>query len=183
MYSSVTGETSGGRYGSNDGTATLESVENRSQSDEQFMRAALEQAAIAQSHDEVPVGAVLVKDGGIIARAHNRNVLDSDPSGHAEIVVMREAAKSLKNHRLGGCELFVTMEPCAMCAGAIVHARIARLVYGASDPKTGAVGSVLQVVNHPTLNHQTEVVSGVFADECGEIVRQFFRKKREDTKG
>jgi len=148
-------------------------------SDEQFMDAAIEEARVAESHGEVPVGAVLVSEGAIIARAHNRNILDHDPSGHAEMVVMREAAKKLKNHRLGGCELFVTMEPCAMCAGAIVHARIGRLVYGASDPKTGAVGSVLQVVNHPKLNHRTEVVSGVLADACGEMVREFFRKKRE----
>lgn len=148
-------------------------------SDEQFMRAALEEARVAESLGEVPVGAVLVLEGKIVARAHNRNILDHDPSGHAEMVVMREAAKKLKNHRLGGCELFVTMEPCAMCAGAIVHARIGRLVYGANDPKAGAVDSVLQVVNHPKLNHRTEVVAGFLADECGEIVREFFRKKRE----
>ena len=143
------------------------------------MRTALEAAMEAAAQGEVPVGAVLVSNGEVVARAHNRNLLDTDPSGHAEMVVMREAAKKLKNHRLGGCELFVTMEPCAMCAGAIVHARIGRLVYGASDPKAGAVGSVLQVVNHPKLNHRTEVVSGVLADQCGEIVRDFFRKKRD----
>lgn len=154
-------------------------MENRAQQDERFIREALQEAHAAESTGEVPVGAVVVKDGEVIARAHNRNLLDTDPSGHAEMVAMREAAKTLKNHRLGGCELFVTMEPCAMCAGAIVHARIGRLVYGASDPKTGAVGSVLQVVNHPKLNHRTEVVSGVLADECGEMVREFFRKKRE----
>ena len=147
--------------------------------DEQFMRASLEQAAIAESAGEVPVGAVLVKDGEIIARAHNRNLLDTDPSGHAEMIALREAAQKLKNHRLGDCELFVTMEPCAMCAGAIVHARLARLVYGAADPKAGAVESVMQVVNHPKLNHQMEVKAGVLAEECGEIVRQFFRKKRK----
>ena len=147
--------------------------------DEQFMRAALEQAVIAERASEVPVGAVVVKDGEIIARAHNRNLLDTDPSGHAEMIALREAAQKLKNHRLGGCELFVTMEPCAMCAGAIVHARLARLVYGTTDPKAGAVESVMQVVNHPKLNHQMEVKAGVLAEECGEIVRQFFRKKRE----
>jgi tRNA(adenine34) deaminase len=146
--------------------------------DEQYMRAALEQAALAETAGEVPVGAVLVSCGEIIARGHNRNLLDTDPSAHAEMVVLREAARRLKNHRLGACELFVTMEPCAMCAGAIVHARVARLVYGADDPKAGAVASVLQVVNHPKLNHQTEVVSGVLADECGGMVRQFFRKRR-----
>jgi tRNA(adenine34) deaminase len=147
--------------------------------DEQFMRAALEQAAMAEGVGEVPVGAVIVKDGEIIARAHNRNLLDTDPSGHAEMIALRAAAQKMKNHRLGGCELFVTMEPCAMCAGAIVHARIARLVYGATDPKAGAVESVMQVVNHPKLNHRMEVKAGVLAEECGEIVRQFFRKKRE----
>ena len=150
--------------------------------DEQFMRFALREAASAAGHGEVPVGAVLISKGEIIARAHNRNLLDTDPSGHAEMVVMREAAKKLKNHRLNGCELFVTMEPCAMCAGAIVHARLARLVYGADDPKAGAVASVLQVVNHPKLNHQMEVVSGVLAQECGEIVQGFFRKKRAEHK-
>jgi tRNA(adenine34) deaminase len=147
--------------------------------DEQFMRAALEQAAMAEGVGEVPVGAVIVKDGEIIARAHNRNLLDTDPSGHAEMIALRAAAQKMKNHRLGGCELFVTMEPCAMCAGAIVHARIARLVYGATDPKAGAVESAMQVVNHPKLNHQMEVKAGVLAKGCGEIVRQFFRKKRE----
>src|SRR5438270_6261266 len=150
--------------------------------DEKIMRIALEEAALAETHGEVPVGAVLVKDGEVIARGHNRNLLDNDPGGHAEMVVMREAARKLKNHRLGGCELFVTMEPCAMCAGAIVHARIARLIYGASDAKAGAVESVMQVVNHPKLNHQTEVVSGILADECGAIVRDFFRKKRETAR-
>jgi tRNA(adenine34) deaminase len=150
--------------------------------DERYMRAALEQAALAEEAGEVPVGAVLVSGGEIIARAHNRNLLDTDPSGHAEMVVMREAARKLKNHRLSRCELFVTMEPCAMCAGAIVHARVARLVYGADDPKAGAVTSVLQVVNHPKLNHQTEVVSGVLAAECGEMVRDFFKKRRESAR-
>src|SRR2546421_11767027 len=150
--------------------------------EEEFMRSALEEAAIAEEHGEVPVGAVLVHNGKIIARAHNRNLLDTDPSGHAEMVVMRAAAKKLKNHRLNDCELFVTMEPCTMCAGAIVHARITRLVYGASDPKAGAVASVLQVLNHPKLNHQTEVVSGVLAEECGEMVRGFFKKKRAERK-
>ena len=125
---------------------------------------------------------MLVRDGEVLARAHNRNLLDNDPSGHAEMVVVREGAKKLKNHRLSGCELFVTMEPCAMCAGAIVHSRIARLVYGTRDPKAGAVESVLQVVNHPKLNHETEVVSGILAAECGEIVREFFKRKRAEQK-
>ena len=150
--------------------------------DENFMREALREAALAEAHGEVPVGAVVVRQAKVIARAHNRNILDKDPSGHAEMVAMREAARTLGNHRLDGCELFVTMEPCAMCAGAIVHARLARLVYGADDPKAGAVASVLQVVNHPKLNHQTEVKSGVLAQECGEMVRAFFQKRRAEKK-
>ena len=161
---------------------TLPRMAHDEQSDEQFMSVALEQARIAESHGEVPVGAVVIHKGEIISRAHNRNLLDTDPSGHAEMVAMREAALVVKNHRLGGCELFVTMEPCAMRAGANVHARISRLVYGASDPKAGAVTSVLQVVNHPKLNHQTEVKAGVLAEECGGIVQEFFRKKRAAKK-
>jgi tRNA(adenine34) deaminase len=147
-------------------------------SDEQFMRAALEQAALAETAGEVPIGAVIVCDGKIIARGFNRNLLDHDPSAHAEMVALREAARVLQNHRLSGCEMFVTMEPCAMCAGALVHSRISRLVYGASDPKAGAVSSVLQVLNHPKLNHQMNVTSGVLAEQCSEMVQAFFRKKR-----
>jgi tRNA(adenine34) deaminase len=147
-------------------------------SDEQFMRAALEQAALAEAAGEVPIGAVIVCEGNIIARGFNRNLLDHDPSAHAEMVALREAARVLQNHRLSGCEMFVTMEPCAMCAGALVHSRIARLIYGASDPKAGAVSSVLQVLNHPKLNHQMSVTSGVLAEECSEVVQAFFRKKR-----
>jgi tRNA(adenine34) deaminase len=150
--------------------------------DEKFMREALQEAASAETHGEVPVGAVIIREGKLIARAHNRNILDTDPSGHAEMVALREAARIVGNHRLDGCELFVTMEPCAMCAGAIIHARLARLVYGADDPKAGAVASVLQVVNHAKLNHQTEVKSGVLAKECGELVREFFKKKRAEKK-
>jgi tRNA(adenine34) deaminase len=151
-------------------------------SDEQFMRAALEQAALAETAGEVPIGAVIVCDGKIIARGFNRNLLDHDPSAHAEMVALREAARVLQNHRLSGCEMFVTMEPCAMCAGALVHARLARLVYGASDPKAGAVTSVMQVLNHPKLNHLMEVTPGVLADECGEMVKAFFRSRRAGSK-
>ena len=160
----------------------LGTVRLLSMSDEEFMRIALEEAAKAESEGEVPIGAVLVSEGKVIARGHNRNLLDTDPSGHAEIVVMREGARKLKNHRLNGCELFVTMEPCAMCAGALVYARIAKLVYGADDPKAGAVASILQIVNHPKLNHQTSVTAGVLADECGEMVQRFFQKKRAGKK-
>ena len=142
------------------------------------MRAALEQARIAAHAGEVPVGALVTKDGEIVGQGHNRNLLDNDPSAHAEIVALREAAARLGNHRLGGCEMFVTIEPCAMCAGALIHARLARLVYGASDPKAGAVASVLQVLNHPGLNHKMEVKSGVLADECSAVLQTFFRSKR-----
>jgi tRNA(adenine34) deaminase len=150
-------------------------------SDEQFMRAALDQAALAESAGEVPVGAVITREGKIIARGFNRNLLDRDPSAHAEMIALREAAQVLQNHRLSGCEMFVTMEPCAMCAGALVHSRIARLIYGASDPKAGAVSSVLQVLNHPKLNHQMNVTPGVLAGECSEVVQAFFRKKRSSA--
>lgn len=144
-----------------------------------WMRLALEQARLAGDLGEVPVGALVIKDGQIVGRGHNRNLLDHDPTAHAEIVALREAAGRLGNHRLGDCELFVTIEPCAMCAGALIHARLARLVYGASDPKAGAVSSVLQVVNHPGLNHKMEVVPGVLAQECSEILQTFFRQKRK----
>lgn len=147
-------------------------------SDQDFMRAALDLAREAEERGEVPVGAVVVRDGKIIARAANRNITDNDPSGHAEILALREAGQVLGNHRLTGCSLFVTIEPCAMCAGALVHARLARLIYGASDPKTGAVQSVMQVLNHPALNHRMEVTAGVLAQECSAILQSFFRERR-----
>src|SRR5436305_10297055 len=150
----------------------------RSRDDESWMEQALEQARLAAQAGEVPVGALVIKDGEIIGLGHNRNLLDHDPSAHAEIVALRQAAARLGNHRLTGCEMFVTIEPCAMCAGALVHARLARLVYGASDPKAGAAGSVLQVLNHPGLNHKMEIRSGVLADKCSEILQKFFREKR-----
>lgn len=142
------------------------------------MRAALEQAVLAERAGEVPVGAVVVFEGEIVGAGHNRNLLDNDPTAHAEQIALREAGRKLANHRLIGCDLFVTIEPCAMCAGALVHARLRRLVYGATDPKAGAVQSVIQVVNHPRLNHQMEIVSGVLAAECAGQVQEFFRKKR-----
>ena len=129
------------------------------------------------------MGAVMVRDERVIARAHNRPVGLSDPSAHAEILALRRAAKKLGNYRLKGCDLYVTIEPCAMCAGAIVQARLRRLVYGTPDAKAGACGSALAVLNHPKINHQVEVVSGVLASECAEILRGFFRKRRrEDQK-
>jgi tRNA(adenine34) deaminase len=146
--------------------------------DEQFMLQALDEARRAEQFGEVPVGAVVVRGGEVIARGHNRNLIDRDPSAHAEMVAMRAAAQALGNHRLLGCTLFVTIEPCAMCAGALVHARFARLVYGAVDAKAGAVKSVMQVLNHPALNHTMEVTEGVLSAECGALLQDFFRRKR-----
>ncbi|HEY1939324.1 MAG TPA: tRNA adenosine(34) deaminase TadA [Candidatus Angelobacter sp.] len=146
--------------------------------DAAWMETALEQAALAAAAGEVPVGALVIKDGEIIGRGRNRNLLDNDPTAHAEIVALRQAAARVGNHRLPGCVMVATIEPCSMCAGALVHARIARLVYGASDPKAGANGSVLQVINHPSLNHQMEVTSGVLSGRCSEILREFFRQRR-----
>ena len=143
-----------------------------------WMELALEQAVAAAQRGEVPIGALVIKDGEIVGLGHNRNLHDNDPTAHAEIVALREAAARLGNHRLGGCDIFVTIEPCAMCAGAMIHARLARLVYGASDSKAGAAGSVLQVINHPELNHRMEVVSGVLGDRCSEILQSFFKQRR-----
>lgn len=148
------------------------------QNDDPLMREALVEARRAEKLGEVPVGAVVVRQGSIIGRGHNRNLIDHDPSAHAEMVALREAGRTLGNHRLSECELFVTIEPCAMCAGAMVHARIQRLVYGASDPKAGAVQSVMRVLNHPQLNHQMEVESGVLSAECAALIQEFFRHKR-----
>ncbi|HUZ04794.1 MAG TPA: tRNA adenosine(34) deaminase TadA [Acidobacteriaceae bacterium] len=147
--------------------------------DEEFLRAAMVQASLASEMGEVPVGAVLVgPDGAILSLGQNRVLRDSDPTAHAEMVALRAAGKSLNNYRLEGCILYVTLEPCAMCAGAMIHARLSRLVYGAADPKAGAAGSVLSVLNHPQLNHQMQVQSGVLAEECGELLRHFFRQRR-----
>ena len=142
------------------------------------MEEALREAQRALEAGEVPVGAVVVCAGKIIGRGSNRNIGDSDPTTHAEIVALREAGAALGNHRLEGCELFVTIEPCAMCAGALVHARLKRLVYGADDPKAGAVHSAMQVLNHPSLNHRMEVRTGVLAGRCGEVLQTFFRSRR-----
>ena len=143
------------------------------------MRRALAEAARGLKEDEVPVGAVVVRDGKIIARAHNRPLHLNDPSAHAEILALRRAGRKLGNYRLSGCTLYVTIEPCAMCAGAIVHSRIERVVFGGFDPKAGASGSALTVLNHPKLNHNVEVLEGVLADDCASILREFFRRKRQ----
>ena len=143
------------------------------------MRRALREAQRGFDEQEVPVGAVVVRDGRVIARAHNRPVHLHDPAAHAEILALRRAARRLGNYRLPGCALYVTIEPCAMCAGAIVQARLKRLVFGARDHKAGAAGSALAILNHPKLNHQVEIASGVLAEECAAIIRQFFRRKRK----
>ncbi len=146
--------------------------------DELWMQEALRAAQRALEAGEVPVGAVVVHAGKIVGRGFNRNIADSDPTAHAEVVALREAGAAIGNHRLGGCELFATIEPCAMCAGALVHARIRRLVYGANDPKAGAVHSAMQVVNHPGLNHHIEVRGGVLAGKCADLLQEFFRARR-----
>ena len=147
-------------------------------SDEILMRAALDEARAAADAGEVPIGAVAVLGGQIVGRGQNRVLRDQDPTGHAEIVAMRRAAAAIRNYRLLDCELYVTLEPCAMCAGAMVHARLGRLIYGAADPKAGAVVSVLEVLNHPRLNHRMPVTSGVLAHDCGALLRDFFRDRR-----
>ena len=151
-------------------------------SDADYMQLALELASQSQTVGEVPVGAVVVKDGEIVGRGFNAPISRHDPSAHAEMMALRDAAQRLGNYRLVGCELFVTLEPCLMCAGAIMHARIARLVYGASDPKTGACGSVLDVFSERRLNHHTEVTGGVLAEECGALLSNFFALRRAQQK-
>jgi len=146
------------------------------------MLLALELASLAQAAGEVPVGAVAVLDGKIIGRGYNAPISRNDPTAHAEMMALRDAAQNIGNYRLVGCELFVTLEPCLMCAGAIMHARIARLVYGARDPKTGACGSVLNAFADPRLNHHTEVKVGVLADECGLMLSDFFAMRRAQQK-
>ena len=146
--------------------------------DEVWMEEALRAAQRALDSGEVPVGAVVIHQGEIVGRGFNRNILDSDPTAHAEVVALREAGAAIGNHRLSNCEIFVTIEPCAMCSGAMVHARIRRLVYGADDPKAGAVHSALHVLNHPALNHRVDVRAGVLAGRCAEILQEFFRSRR-----
>ena len=143
-----------------------------------YMRVALEEARAAASAGEVPVGAVLVRDDKVIARSGNRTIRDCDPTAHAEIVVLREAARVLGNYRLAATTLYVTIEPCSMCAGAIIQARVHRVVYGCDDPKGGAVRSCFEVLSHPRLNHQVEVTAGVLGDECVGIIQSFFAERR-----
>jgi tRNA(adenine34) deaminase len=143
------------------------------------MRIALEEAEQAESTGEVPIGAAIFDERGeLLSRGQNRVIRDSDPTAHAEIVAMRAAGRRIGNYRLSGCTLFVTLEPCAMCAGAMVHARIVRLVFGAWDPKAGAAGSVLEVLQHPRLNHQVEFTGGLLEEECGALLQRFFQARR-----
>ena len=145
---------------------------------EAFMREALALAGEAAAAGEVPVGAVVVKDGAVIGRGYNRPISSADPTAHAEIVAMREAAVALGNYRLPGCELYVTLEPCAMCVGAMVHARIARVVFGTRDPKTGACGSIVDLPGLATFNHHAAFEGGVLAEECGAVLKRFFADRR-----
>ena len=146
--------------------------------DLEAMQAALHEACLAADAGEVPIGAVMVREGAIVTRGQNRVLRDNDPTAHAEIIALRAAAAALGNYRLNGCTLYVTLEPCAMCAGAMIHARLDRLVFAAADPKTGACGSVLSVLNHPQLNHQMQVEQGILAEESSELLRSFFRERR-----
>ena len=147
-------------------------------SDYDFMKIALEEAEEAYRLGEVPVGAVLVREGNILSRAHNSPIVRNDPSAHAEMLVLRQAGEKIGNYRLTGAELFITLEPCVMCAGAIVQARLARVIFGARDPKCGAVGSLYYILTDERLNHQVEITEGILREECGEILSRFFQQKR-----
>ncbi len=164
------------RPNTQDPRPTTDPAEHRP--DEIWMEEALRCAQRALEAGEVPVGAVVVCDGRIVGRGWNRNITGTDPTAHAEVLALREAGATIGNHRLEGCELFATIEPCAMCAGALVHARIRRLVYGADDLKAGAVHSVMQVLNHPQLNHKIEVRGGVLAGRSAEVLQTFFKSRR-----
>jgi tRNA(adenine34) deaminase len=146
--------------------------------DRQFMQQAIEQAHLAAIAGEVPVGAVLVRDGQVISKAFNKPITNHDPSAHAEMLALRQAALAEKNYRLPGTTLYVTLEPCAMCVGAMLHARVDRIVFGAPDPKTGAAGSVVDLFAIKQINHQTSIEGGIMGDECGQLLRNFFKERR-----
>ena len=146
--------------------------------DQQYMRMAIEQAQLAAQSGEVPVGAVLVRGGQVISRAFNKPIANHDPSAHAEMLALREAALAEENYRIPDSTIYVTLEPCAMCSGAMLHARIDRVVYGAPDPKTGAAGSVLDIFSSKQINHQTSVEGGIMSEECGQLLRDFFKGRR-----
>jgi len=147
-------------------------------SDEHWMQIALNLAHQAAQNGEVPVGAVVVKDGQMVGQGYNSPIQRHDPTAHAEMVAMREAALNLGNYRLSGCQLFVTVEPCTMCAGAIAHARFSRLIYGASEPRSGAIASVMQFLDHPASHQHTQVTAGVLAEPCAQVMRDFFKSRR-----
>ena len=151
---------------------------NQAELDRQFMEQALEQAQLAAIAGEVPVGAVIVRNGVVLSKAFNKPITNHDPSAHAEMLALRQAALSEENYRLPGTTLYVTLEPCTMCAGAMLHARVDRIVYGAADPKTGAAGSVLDVFSSKQINHQTVIEGGVMGEECGQLLRDFFKERR-----
>jgi len=157
----------------------VKSVRRIESLDEHFMREALREAQKAFEKDEVPVGAVIVHEGKVIARAHNQNVLLKDPTAHAEMVAITEAAGTLRSERLLKVDLYVTIEPCAMCAGALVLARVQRIIFGAKDLKAGACGSILDITHHPKLNHRIKVLGGVLESDCRRILQEFFKKKRQ----
>lgn len=146
-----------------------------------FMRLALEQARAAHLADEVPVGAVVVVEGEVVGSGHNQPIGLQDPTAHAEIIALRAAARRLENYRLTGATLYVTIEPCQMCVGAMIHARIARLVYGTREPKAGAIDSAMRAHEHPSLNHRMDAIGGVLEEECRAVMQEFFRKRRADT--
>ena len=151
--------------------------------DERWMREALAEARLARGRGEVPVGAVVVLDGAVVGRGSNQPIHATDPTAHAEIVALRDAARATGNYRLTGAALYVTVEPCLMCAGALVHARIGRLVFGAAEPKAGAVRSTMRALDHPALNHRIEVAGGVLGPECTELIQTFFAQRRAEVKG
>lgn len=151
-------------------------------SDEYWMAKALEYAAQAEQLNEIPVGAILVKDNQLIATGYNRSITDNDASAHAEMMAIRDGGKALDNYRLIDCTLYVTLEPCSMCAGLLVHSRIKRLVFGAKDGKTGAAGSIMNLLQEPKLNHQVEVQGEVLAQQCGEVISLFFKRRRQEIK-
>ncbi|MCQ8878232.1 tRNA adenosine(34) deaminase TadA [Pseudoalteromonas shioyasakiensis] len=155
---------------------------NEQFNDQYWMEKALEYAKEAEKLNEIPVGAVLVKGNELIAAGYNRSITDNDPSAHAEMIAIREAGKALQNYRLIDCTLYVTLEPCSMCAGLLVHSRIKRLVFGAFDAKTGSAGSIMNLLQEPKLNHQVEITAAVLADKCGENISAFFKRRRQEIK-
>lgn len=148
------------------------------EADLEFMREALTEARVAGERGEVPIGALVVHEGRILARGHNRTLTDNDPTAHAEMVVLRAAAHAIGNYRLNGAAVYATVEPCAMCAGALIQARVARLIYGCAEPKGGAVHTCFHVLDHPAVNHRVEVTSGVLAEDCARVMQEFFQLRR-----